>query len=544
MSDKPLRLKEVKICGYRAFPHLATIRLNSKNLLLFGENGSGKSSFGKSLRDFLDFRAAAVSFDQYKYRFVDPPRSDRKIELVFDDATTDVLQWNPTQRETSHKEFNDMARSRAWLDYRSVWRISEVVESNDYVEIFTPLIEEILTSCLPLSGGTTTFGSKWKEIVALAEQKPKKYGTVGYNRVTVLNGEIKQFNLWIDSFLPELEKAANKLLEIFVPWTKLELTKQTDTSYSSRLRYNKFCCGSIHLRMLFRENAPLPTPSEFINESRITAIGLCLYLAGMAMSIPPKRADDTTYPRLLILDDVLLSLDMVHRLPLLHLLKDKTFEDWQIILLTHDRAWYEIGKQQLPSSKWSHIELFSRRVGDYEQPLLRDDKDHLDWALEFLEQGHVKAAAVHIRTKFEEVLKRACSDFSIPVKYHPDPRQISVKDFWGSVEGFKWKERQGVNYHRNCNGTLHKWMTPAHEHPIVSEDLRHRIQHALSWVMNPLSHSQSVDRHTAEIEDAIFAVLDLETAIEFALKAKSIDPAAVRKTVVECLQKRLATQLH
>ena len=148
----------------------------------------------------------------------------------------------------------------------------------------------------------------------------------------------------------------------------------------TRSRGNKFSTGSIQLRMINRSGAPLARPSEFLNEARLTAIGLCLYLAGMSQSIPPKRADGTTYPRLLVLDDVLLSLDMAHRLPLLKLLKSADFTDWQLLLLTHDRAWYEIAKQQLEG--WAHCELFAQRVGDYDQPMVREDQDHLSQAID------------------------------------------------------------------------------------------------------------------------------------------------------------------
>lgn len=144
-----------------------------------------------------------------------------------------------------------------------------------------------------------------------------------------------------------------------------------------------------------------------------TAIGLCLYLAGMSQSIPPKRANGTTYPRVLVLDDVLLSLDMAHRLPLLKLLQNREFAEWQILLLTHDRAWYEIAKQRLEG--WHHCELFAQRVGDHEEPVVYPDDSHVDRARAFLlptaDSGRLpdyKAAAVHLRTEFELILKRGC----------------------------------------------------------------------------------------------------------------------------------------
>ncbi len=61
---------------------------------------------------------------------------------------------------------------------------------------------------------------------------------------------------------------------------------------------------------------------------------------------------------------MLLSLEMTHRLPLLKLLKNDDFKDWQILLMTYDRAWYEIGKQQLEG--WAYHELFTQSVGNHD----------------------------------------------------------------------------------------------------------------------------------------------------------------------------------
>lgn len=48
-------------------------------------------------------------------------------------------------------------------------------------------------------------------------------------------------------------------------------------------------------------------------------------------------------PGIMVLDDVLIGLDLSHRLPLLTLLKEE-FGDWQLLLLTHDRTWYDLAQ--------------------------------------------------------------------------------------------------------------------------------------------------------------------------------------------------------
>jgi hypothetical protein len=445
------------------------------------------------------------------------------------------LEWNPTDRDKSHRQFIDMARSLCWLDYRVVWRASEV-QWGDSVEIFKPLVEAILTGC-PRGTSGETFGQSWARITEIAAKKPIKFGKE-WDSVTQLQTLIKQFNTSLQAFLPDLQKRANELLSEFVPWTSMVLSWTAGANYNSR-KSVKFSNGLIELKMVDRTGVPLKPPSEFLNEARITAVGLCLYLAGMSQSIPPKRADGTTYPRLLVLDDVLLSLDMAHRLPLLELLRNR-FQNWQILLLTHDRAWYEIARQRLEG--WCHHEIFTIRVGDYEQPVLQEDQDHLAWAIDFLEpldktKGiHIKAAAVHVRTKFELVLKWACFELGLKVKYNPESKKIPASDLWDALKGASVEEVPPPGIAYDARGAMHTWQDDPHNVRVVPVKLVTDIEHSVSWILNPLSHSQSVDRYRKEIEDAIFLISDLEQAVRKAI--------ALRKAGTVLLRQILLSQLN
>ena len=58
---------------------------------------------------------------------------------------------------------------------------------------------------------------------------------------------------------------------------------------------------------------------------------------------------------------------------------------------------------------------------------------------------------------------------------------------------------------RLCRGRIRQQQ----EVSVVTPALAQRIDHSVSWVLNPLSHSQTVDRYRKEIEDAIYAVDEL-----------------------------------
>ena len=121
-------------------------------------------------------------------------------------------------------------------------------------------------------------------------------------------------------------------------------------------------------------------------------------------------------------------------------------------------------------------------------------RDHLYRALEFLDQGHVKAAAVHVRTKFELVLKWACHQLGLAVKYQPEAHKVPVSDFWAALKGAKANDIPHPKVDRDARGRLVWWQPAPQAVPVVPDCLQKRIEHAVSWVLNPLSHSQTVDR--------------------------------------------------
>lgn len=72
-------------------------------------------------------------------------------------------------------------------------------------------------------------------------------------------------------------------------------------------------------------------PIGFYSEGHLDSLGIAIFLAYI------KRFSSV---KILILDDIMATIDGAHRLRLAHLLADE-FKDYQIILTTHDRLWTE-----------------------------------------------------------------------------------------------------------------------------------------------------------------------------------------------------------
>jgi DNA repair exonuclease SbcCD ATPase subunit len=89
-------------------------------------------------------------------------------------------------------------------------------------------------------------------------------------------------------------------------------------------------------------------PAKYLSESHLNSLGICLFLASARLF--------NSESRFLVLDDIVTSFDLGHRRHLLRLIKDQ-FSDWQIILLTHERFWFEMIQKELAQSGWLFREV-------------------------------------------------------------------------------------------------------------------------------------------------------------------------------------------
>jgi energy-coupling factor transporter ATP-binding protein EcfA2 len=581
-------IDRIRIWDFRGFPadKVPDLVLGGSHLLLYGENGSGKSTLFQALKQLLDVREQQP-FDNnlndprcLKHRFSDPLLDLGRIRLSFvrpgaAEAQSD-MEWRINERRPiDHPYFGTMARTRGLLDYRDILQTHLPDYASNDINLFRLVVETLLRD-VEMPASIRTFGEEWEAIQAvgrewieLAGRDPNKmdefersqlglpepesdeeeteaeqpYDFVQLFREHVerehqaLSDRIRAFNHALPSRVREIEELTNTFLVTFDPQLSVEFLLEPGVSAPTSATDAKWP-GSpgLILRASFR-GVSLSHPGTFLNEARLTAIALTFFLAALKVEFPESASLTSPEPRLLVLDDVLIGLDMVHRLPVLELVEEQfARKGWQVVLMTFDRAWYEVAKQRVGGGRWQRYELFAVRVGATELPLVHPDEDNLYRALEFLDRGEVKAAAVHIRTEFEVVLKDACERLGLRVLYRRYPEKVSASDLWDAVKAAKFAVHPDPQFH----GREHWHLPRATEHRVVPPTLEGRIQHALSWVLNPLSHSQVVDRYRAEVEDAVYAVDELRSAVQHALRARKADPRILLEMLATVLAGRAA----
>jgi hypothetical protein len=414
------------------------------------------------------------------------------------------------------------------LDYRALLDTNYVFQNGE-INLFNVLVKRILHSwSVSVAGrGRVNLGTLWEETLAKripppAEQYAAHLARGGGRihrsqnhtprRIASARDTAEIFNVALRSNLKKIVLLGNRLLRrLGVQGLSFVLTP-TPVTYDVAKR--EFSPQHIGIRVGFN-GAEIPRPQLFLNEARLSALALALYFAALLKVVP----EDPAWPRILVLDDVLIGLDMDNRLPVLDLLS-REFRDWQILLLTHDRTWFEMAQLATEDDdRWVSFEMyarpdemFNRRI--VEVPCKKEIGDSpaehfLDRARQFLANHDDRSAAFYARAAFEAKLKSYCHKKKVSVAYDLTGHKLTTEDFMDAIE-------------RRLASS--------------GEMARARFQFARvrmfrNGVLNPLAHFHPVTISPGEVERAIEAVAALQFPTENPDCAKEIN-SLLRKAIL------------
>jgi hypothetical protein len=114
-----------------------------------------------------------------------------------------------------------------------------------------------------------------------------------------------------------------------------------------------------------------------------------------------------------VLHDLLISLDMRNREKVLELLLSADFIDnYQIIILTHDRMFYQMAKHKidiLEQDNWVLYELFEKKDGNTSRPDIKPFKSYYEKAVDFYNANSLEESANNLRKAAEAFCKKFLS---------------------------------------------------------------------------------------------------------------------------------------
>jgi hypothetical protein len=203
-----------------------------------------------------------------------------------------------------------------------------------------------------------------------------------------------------------------------------------DPIYSDvKLVYAAKRSGQVEFEIRFGPHTVNP-PQRVMSESQLNALGLALLLARVKQSGTPWRT--------LVLDDVVNSFDVPHRSGLVRLLLER-FDDWQLVILSHDSLFRDIALREAAGVwEFREISVWTQAGG----PVLGegDPLDRLDAGLTAGEAA--PALGGYARQALEQGLRYPLGKLGYKIPFEPGGR-YTPRDFLEALRsGFGEKKSE------------------------------------------------------------------------------------------------------
>lgn len=437
-SQKSIKLSSLEITNFRAFPQPYKFDFDDKNVVIYGENGSGKSSIFRAIESFFAASEnASIDISQYANIFMADQRKLR-ADTIFDTEANENIQitltfsqpliangqksypWNNNGNQPNMNEIREINNSLSLLDYHKLLQLHYIkIKDNETLIDLWPLMHNTILFRFRNPETSNTFQEDYQKITDLMNTTKRSKA-----QNIELENTIIAYENGFRSIIMKISMTVNHLLSYFFP-----LNEKQTTNTRIEFLYDDFTIprpvrptlrSDIQDPQLFMKvfyyDKQINQFSTFLNEARLSAIAIALYLAAIK-EIPESKV------QLLILDDVLLGIDLSNRLIILKILKIE-FSRWQLILLTHDHVWYSMIKGYDPT--WVHLELYQNEYQGIPTPILRPFSHNLVKAQEYYKQKDYSAAGFFARNALEDIIKKWVNDKQLELTIKAKTGQIFI----------------------------------------------------------------------------------------------------------------------
>ena len=331
-----------------------TFEPNGKNMLLYGENGSGKSSIFKAF-EFLT--KPTISSEEFEKSINIFKQDDTYLEFEFNNNETLRIDSDHLSLDNQFSFIEKLSIPKPILNYKSLLDISYSIEQEEKKNLYK--FFEIILAQYPVEDNIIL------DDLRVAESD--EYFTKFEN---ILKQELfNDINIFLDKF------NQNFIL--------------TDININ-------FGFQKINLDIEYFDKK-IENYHTFLNEARLSSLAISIYFAIIKKQFELLREDSL---KILVLDDLLISLDMDNRINLLDILKTE-FSDFQIFFFTHDKNLSELIKSRLDLKNY---ELYVDLNEEFEVPFLKKSKNLLEEAKHHKINKEYDCSANKLRQYLEKLL--------------------------------------------------------------------------------------------------------------------------------------------
>ena len=396
-----MKINKIIIENFK-FHHNLKFNIKTKNCLIYGENGTGKSSIYEALyANFYYFKDIVIANNQIsirdKFLHRDYMSDNLKVNIEFDDNRTlnrnddtlsneDILKDDSSGTYEAPRKLLSGSVGDACIYFTNEKILSNIVEGN-----FFDVLNNSLSIHFPrLKTFESIYDNLKTELHQLSQDTELSETEIIKNRIAT--DKICEFKL--NHFIPIQD--INNVLR------KLKCDFEIEFSFKNSIIDNnthQFFNPIISIKI--KDIDDRGDFKNHFNEAKLKLISIAIYFA------LAKKYETANSLKLLVLDDFLTSLDMANRKIIARYILDN-FNDYQIIILTHNLQFNNLIQRLLDTKKWDTKILFTIQDEDDKLKSLIKDKndDYVDEAKKFIntEAYDLRIAGNLLRKAFESII--------------------------------------------------------------------------------------------------------------------------------------------
>ncbi|MEN2504872.1 AAA family ATPase [Stutzerimonas stutzeri] len=411
------RLHHIAITNFKAFREFS-LKLEGRHLLVYGANGAGKSSLYWALYTFLQSAGKKPNGSIAKY--FDPANRQHLLNLHEQNETAPrpgeialTLRDTETRNDTiyrisqaDHGTYNqpiilkgDLASD--FITYRFFFGFSHFRNSEDF-DLWPLFEKEILPFCASTSGGSPL--QMWDAIRFEMPNPRGLSGVAGTNSYDRFRRKTDAFAAVLPGVVDSISTKAQQFYdEYFSADDPAKVTLKIGVTTTPR------AIGSTQNTFIFTKpvisfgiqigGEEITRPQSFLNEAKLTQLALSVRFAASLVNLHESDL------KLLVLDDLLVSLDMSNRMKVVDILLSDTFANYQKIILTHELGFFREFRRRIGANHadWRFVRLQGNAAQNIEA---RNEKGDLEKADDYLNGHDIEEAAMFLRKAAEDTAKR------------------------------------------------------------------------------------------------------------------------------------------
>ena len=408
------RLQKIEIRNFKAFREFS-LDLEGRHLLVYGPNGSGKSSLYWALYTFLQSASKSKGnvekyFDPSNPQNLlniheDPSAKPGKIALTLRDLSTyedkvySISQANHGTQRIPIILKGDLASD--FITYRFFFGFSHFRNSEKF-DIWPLFEKEILPFCVSTGGQSPL--ELW-QLIKSGDPNPRgARGSGGANAYELFRRYTEAFAAILPGIVDSISSEAQQFYDNHFSQNdqgkvtlKLGVTIPPKASGNNQNEF-KFTAPVIEFGVQI-DGKTIHRPQTFLNEAKLTQLALSVRFAASLVNLHDSDL------KLLVLDDLLVSLDMSNRMKVVEILLSDTFDNYQKIVLTHDRGFYREFIRCIGTNHhdWHLISL----VGNPKSGIkVKNEKNDLQKGEDYLQNYNLDESASCLRKAAEDIVTR------------------------------------------------------------------------------------------------------------------------------------------